>query len=213
MDVWIIPFIDIFLLVIALSVDAFVASFAYGSDKIKIPVISVAIISSICSMVLIVSTLLGSFIKQFIPPHSTNIICFIILFILGTIKLFDSSIKSFIRKNANLKKELKFSAFNLSFILNIYADPQNADCDSSKILSPAEAAPLAFALSIDGLAVGIGAGLVTINFVEIVILSLLSNAIAVLLGSYMGYKIAESTDLNLSWISGTLLIILSFMKL
>lgn len=203
--------VETLLLVTALSVDSFVASFAYGANKIKIPFISVSIISIICSVILVISVFLGSIVKPLIPEPQT--ICFVILFILGIIKLFDSSIKTFIRKHNDLNKQLKFSLFNLSFILNIYADPQNADCDLSRELSPIEAAPLAIALSIDGLAVGIGAGLVTVSIIQIVIFSVITNVITILLGSYVGYKIAERTSLNLSWLSGLLLIILAVMKL
>lgn len=203
--------VEALLLVTALSVDSFVASFAYGANKIKIPFISVSIISIICSVILILSIFLGSIIKPLIPEPQT--ICFVILFILGIVKLFDSSIKTFIRKHNDLNKQLKFSLFNLSFILNIYADPQNADCDLSRELSPLEAAPLAIALSIDGLAVGIGAGLVTVSIIQIIVFSLITNVITILLGSYIGYKIAERTSLNLSWLSGLLLIILAVMKL
>lgn len=205
--------IETLLLVTALSVDSFVASFSYGVNKIKIPFLSISIISAICSIILTASVFLGSIIKPFIPEHMTQSICFIILFLLGVVKLFDSSIKTFIRKHNDLNKQLKFCLFNLSFILNIYADPQNADSDLSRELSPKEAAPLAIALSIDGLAVGVGAGLVTFNLTQIIVFSLLANIINILSGSYIGYKIAERTSLNLSWLSGILLIILAVMKL
>lgn len=205
--------IETILLVIALSVDAFVASFAYGTNKIKIPFISIIVISTICSAFLALSLFLGSILKPMIATHLTSGICFSILFILGVVKLFDSSIKTFIRKHSNIKKELKFSLFNLSFILNVYADPQKADTDLSRELSPFEASSLAVALSLDGLAVGIGAGLASVNFIEIIIISLIFGIIAVLSGCYIGYKIAEKTSLNLSWISGVLLIILAIIKI
>lgn len=204
--------LETILLVIALSVDAFVASFAYGTNKIRIPFISVAVISTICSTILAISLFLGSILKPIIPIHLISGICFSILFVLGIVKLFDSSIKTLIRKHNNLKKELKFSLFNLSFILNVYADPQKADTDLSRELSPFEASSLAVALSLDGLAVGIGAGLASVNFVEIILVSLVFGMIAVLSGCYIGYKIAERTSLNLSWLSGVLLIILAIIK-
>ncbi len=213
MSIFYVSIIETLLLVTALSVDSFVASFAYGANKIKIPLLSVSVISIICSIILVISVFFGFIIKPLIPENMTKTISFIILFLLGIIKLFDSSIKTFIRKHNDLNKQLKFSLFNLSFILNIYADPQNADSDLSRELSPKEAAPLAVALSIDGLAVGVGAGLVTISLIQIMIFSLLTNIITILLGSYIGYKIAERTSLNLSWLSGVLLIVLAVMKL
>lgn len=205
--------LETLILVIAMSIDSFVASFAYGSDKIKIPFISIVIISSICSLVLTASLFLGKIISPILPSHLTNIICFTILFLLGIIKLFDSSIKTFIRKHNNINKKINFSIFNLRFILNIYADPQKADTDLSRELSPLEAMALAFALSVDGLVVGMGAGILTINFLEVIIFSFIFGVTAVLLGSYVGYKIAQRIDLNLSWLSGILLIVLAIIKL
>lgn len=201
------------LLVTAISLDSFVASFAYGTNKIKIPFLSVIIISTISSLILIISLFLGSIISPIIPPLVTSIICFTILFTLGIVKLFDSSIKALIRKYNKLTKEIKFSLFSLHFILNIYADPQNADSDLSSELSPLEALSLSLALSIDSLAVGFGAGMATFNLLEIIIFSFLFAMLSVILGSYIGYKLAERTDLNLSWLSGILLIILAIMKL
>lgn len=123
--------LETMLLAAALSVDSFIASFAYGTGKIKIPFVSV--------------------------------------FIFGLIKLFDSSIKSFIRKHKGIRKQLKFSMFSLNFNLNIYADPEDADTDSSRDLSPREAVSLAIALSLDGLAVGFGAGLANFNIIEVIV--------------------------------------------
>ncbi len=47
--------IESLLLVLAVSLDAFVASIAYGTNKIKIPFVSATIINIICSSVLGVS--------------------------------------------------------------------------------------------------------------------------------------------------------------
>ena len=49
MDVTLPSLLEAFLLVAAVSLDAFVASFAYGTNKIKIPVTSLIVISVICS--------------------------------------------------------------------------------------------------------------------------------------------------------------------
>lgn len=201
------------MLVVALSTDSFVSSFAYGTNKIKIPFLSVQVINVICSAILAVSLLLGSVIRQYIPSSLTTIICFCILFILGIIKLLDSTIKSIIRKHNNLNKEIKFSLFNLNFILNLYANPEEADVDASKTLSAGEAASLAVALSLDGLFMGIGAALVNLNILEVVLYSLLFGTGAIMLGCFIGNKVAQKIPMDLSWLSGVLLIVLAFLKL
>ncbi len=205
--------LEICLLVAALSVDAFVASFAYGSNRIKIPFLSVLITSGVCTGVLAVSLLLGTVLRGVIPQSVTVAVCFCILLILGLIRLLDSTIKSFIKKHSQWKKHIKFSLFNLHFILQLYAEPEKADVDQSRILSPGEAATLAVALSLDGLAAGFGAGAGGDAIVPVILLSLLFNALAVMGGGAVGRKVAEKIPLNLSWLSGVLLIGLAFLKL
>lgn len=151
--------LEALLLVVALSLDAFVASFAYGAQRIRIPYSSAAIISVICTAMLAVSLLAGSLLRPFLPQSLTKGLCFAILFLLGLVKLCDSTIKTLIRKHKRMHRQVSFSLFSLKFILDVYADPEKADRDGSRELSPAEAASLAVALSLDGLAVGFGAAL------------------------------------------------------
>lgn len=55
------------LLVIALSVDSFVASFSYGANHIRMPFRSVACISGICSGSLGLSLLVGRGLRSYLP--------------------------------------------------------------------------------------------------------------------------------------------------
>lgn len=197
----------------ALSMDAFVASFAYGSNKIKIPILSVQVINIICSSILGISLLSGTLLRQYIPQTLTPAICFAFLFILGLMKLLDSVTKSIIRKNTDFKKKIRFSMFNLKFILSLYADPEKADVDASSVISPAEAASLAVALSIDGLAVGFGAALGNVSGIAVFLCSLVIGTLAIITGCFLGNKIAGKIPFNLSWLSGALLIVLAFLKL
>lgn len=201
------------LLVTALSTDAFVASFAYGTNQIKIPVFSVLIISLICTGMMVLSLFIGNLVRPFVPPDMGKALCFLILMALGILKLFDSSIKAYIRKKKEINRKIKFSLFHLRFILNVYADPEDADSDASLVLSPGEAASVAIALSLDGLAVGFGAALTEVSWIELALFSLLINILAVVGGSLFGKKIAEKCSADLSWIGGALLILLAVCKL
>ncbi len=205
--------IEALLLALSLSTDAFVAGFAYGSNKIKIPILSVHIINTICCLILGVSLLVGALIRSFLPPSFTLFTCFIILFILGITKLLDSITKSLIRKYTHIHKEVRFSMFNFKFILKLYANPEEADIDASRTISSLEATSLAIALSLDGLAVGFGAALGNVNVLLVILFSLLSNAIAIVLGCFFGNQVANKISFDLSWISGLFLIILAFFKL
>mgnify|MGYP000853799871 CR=1 FL=1 len=201
------------LLVCSLSMDAFFAGFTYGSGRIKIPFRSVFIISIICSATLFLSLFTGTLISDYLSDSTARIIGFTILFILGIIKLFDGLLKIYINKKCELHKEITFSLFNLRFILNVYADPCKADKIADKILSPAEAAALALALSLDGLAAGFSAALTNANALFTSGLSLAFHLLAIPLGFFIGEKIAQKTKRDFSWLSGIMLIILALLRL
>ena len=201
------------LLVGALSIDAFVASFAYATSKIKIPFKSALMINVVSTTILGIALFTGSFVSKFIPSVFTTSICFAMLLMLGLTKLFDSTLKALIGPKGSLTRNYEFKVSDFRFFLNVYIDNTAADVDHSLTLSPKESFSLALALSLDGLAAGFGAGLVAANFIQIIIFSLIINIIAILGGCFVGNKIAEKTELNLSWLSGVTLILLAFLKL
>lgn len=204
--------LETILLVLSVSIDSFVASIAYGTDKIKIPISSALIIDVVCSLMLGISLFLGSFLKNYIPISLARGISFLILFLLGIYRLFEYLFKSYINKKSNINKPLTFKLFDFNFVLKVYADEVKADFDNSKILSAKEAFYLAFALSLDSLAVGFGSSLLAINYISAIITCLLVGIIAILTGVYIGRKFIEKANLNLSWLSGALLIVLAFMR-
>ena len=205
--------LEALILVTALSIDAFVASFAYGTNKIKIPFLSTIIISAVCSTILAISLIIGSILSDYIDSNITIAISFVIMFLLGIIKLFDSSIKALIRKNKNFKKEYKFSLFSLNFIINVYADPEKADKDKSRMLSPVEAVSLAIALSLDGAVAGFGAGLSSDSLIQTILYSFVIGACFIVAGYRLGNHISKKISFDMSWISGILLIVLAFLKI
>ena len=198
-------FPQLFLLITALSLDAFAASFVYGTDRVKIPAASVAVITALSTGILVLFLLLGKWFGGLIPPRATSVLCFLILFALGFIKLFDSTIKSFIRKSDFFERKVCFSISNLNFILTVYADPSAANGEDIAVLSPVEALSLGLALSLDSAAAGFGAGMMVTHLPLTILLSLLLNTAAVLLGSFLGRTLAKRSSLDLSWLSGLLL--------
>lgn len=213
MQGFLIVILESFLLTAAISIDIFMASVGYGIDNIKVPTLSTIIISGFCSLTLGISLFIGSAIENYISVESAKLICFAILFILGTIKIFDGSIKSYIIRRKNLHKKFSFSALHLNFILNIYADPKEADRDSSRYLSPPEAISLAIAMSIDGIAVGFGAALASANLWITISISFILGIFAIICGEKVGQKISKKSSLNISWLGGTILIFLAILKI
>ncbi len=201
------------LFVTALSTDALIASFAYGSNKIKMPFLSVQVIAFLSTGILGISLMLGVFIMPYIPNKLLKLISFLILLFLGIARLMDNIIKIIINKYLTVKKEIKFSMLNVNFILNIYANPKDADADHSKTLSPKEAFSLGLALSIDSMAAGVGAALGNINIIAVLILSLILSNLSIKTGELIGRKISDKAPIQISWFGGVLLILLAFLRI
>ena len=68
--------LEAFMLASSLSMDAFVASFAYGSNKIKIPFLSNQIINIVSSSILGISLFAGAILRQYLVDWVTLLICF-----------------------------------------------------------------------------------------------------------------------------------------
>lgn len=204
--------LETLLLVLSVSIDSFLASMAYGTNKIKIPIISALIIDFICSLMLAVSIFFGSYVKDYLPANVAVAISFSILLLLGFYRLFESVFKNIINKKCQMQKPVTFNLFDFHFILQVYADETKADLDKSKILSAKEALYLALALSLDSLAVGFGSSLITINLLQVIIVSLCVGFVFIILGCKIGRKFIEKVDIDLSWLSGALLIFLAFIR-
>lgn len=185
---------------LALSVDSFIAAFSYGTSKIKIPLPSVGIISVTGSLITGLSMLAGSFVKDFIPPGFTTLLSFGILFLLGVLKLFESS------------------------------EPANVDKDNSHSISAKEALSLSAALSLDGCAAGFGASLSAgtpaspgaaaagtvsslVPVAAVFLFSLIFGVFMVLSGSHIGNKAAGRLPIKPGIVGGLLLILLAVARL
>lgn len=205
--------LDSILLVIALSLDAFVASIAYGTNKIKIPLLSTIIINITCSFFLIFSLFLGRQVSKILPKEVTIIMSFTILMGMGVYYLFEGIIKTYLKKKSDEVKKVRIKLFQIWFIVDIYVDEIKADFNLSKDLSSKEALFLATALSLDSIAVGFGSSLVNINYLLVIALSIIVGMFAVRIGLYIGNKLVNNTKINLSWFTGIILIILALLKL
>ncbi len=205
--------IESLLLVLALSLDAFAASVAYGSNNIEIPFSSILVIDIICALFLGVALLFGAALRIIMPGNILVILSFTILMLLGIYYLFEGLVKASLGKEIENRKKVNLKLLDLRFIIEIYVDQTKADRNYSKYLNSGEALYLAIALSLDSLAAGFGSSIVGINFIEVILMSFIWHILAIKGGVALGQKLAIKSGLNLSWLSGVILIILATMKL
>jgi len=194
--------VDSILIAVSCAADAFAVSFAYGTKKIQIPLISCLIISSICTAVLGASMVAGTVLLQIIPPIAATWLAFSILMISGLLKLSDSIMKKVTRHYFAQRTPNGFFAK----LISMYVNPEEADCDKSSDISSGESAGLAVALSLDGIAIGIGASLGGANVIAVVIAAFVANAVFMMFGSLLGKLLVRRISWDISWLGGVILI-------
>lgn len=200
-------------LALALSADTFIAGFSYGAGGVKIPRASMWVINLVCSGVLGAALLAGAFAGRLFSGGAASWVSFALLMLMGLIKLLDGITKSVIRKHGRIQGLFRFSVFNFRFVLTLYADPEKADADGSKTLSPGEAAALAFSLSLDAVAAGFGSAVESGNIAAVFVMAALMNAAAMLSGVKMGKGLSDRLPFNISWISGAILMAMASARL
>ncbi|MCL2177228.1 MAG: manganese efflux pump [Firmicutes bacterium] len=176
------------LIALACSVDCFASAFAYGADRVRIPFFSALIINLVCCVVLGLGLLFGAFIGQYIDIEYTKWAGAFILVALGL-----SKIVSGLKKPVSIK----------------------ADIDNNKVITKGEATLVSAGISLDGLAVGLSFGLVSLSgfeFFIIVGLAFVAGGIALYLGGRIGQNIANKTTLRIGWLGGVMLIALAIMN-
>ena len=200
------------ILVFALCTDTFVASLAYGANRVHVTWGKIALLNGICSGCLGLALGMGSLIDAFVPENLTKTICFVCLFVLGLVKLLDYSIKTFINRNCCIRRNLSFNLSGLKVIVSIYGDPKAADLDGSLSLGWKETVFLALAMSIDSLVAGTMAAFLNLPTAATLGMNFAVGICMMYGGLWLGTKVASRWKCDLSWISGILLMALAFMK-
>ncbi len=177
------------LLLFAISMDSFAAGLSYSASKIKIPKVSLFIISIVGTVFFSVSLLLSEVIKPLVSVGTLSTIGVSLLLTLGVNSIFQVSIKSILRKAGGFKR-LGFSFGGINIASMIYLDETACDLDNSKRLSPKEAFLLASALSIDSLVSGFGVGADISNKLLAIVLSFILGFVAISLGTLLGGRLS-----------------------
>ena len=175
-----------FILAISLSIDALAAGIVYGMRNIIIPIPSKVIICISSILYSGVAIYAGGSLSKIMPSKVASFLGIGILLFLG-----------------------------LYMIIKVQK-PAEGDVDKSGIIEIKEAVMLGFALSIDSIGVGIGAGFADIKSPLIPIMVGLFQLIFLSTGTWIGIKFKNSCKLNertLSVLAGILLLILAILRL
>lgn len=204
--------LHIFLLVVALCMDLFVASIAYGAGRISFSWKQAVAVNGICSLCLGVSLLFGSLIDGWISEKFTKEICFFSLLLLGCLKLADAGIRRYVREHKEINRKIHFSFSRLRFLITIYGDPLEADADRNAMLSWREVFFFSFAMSIDSLIAGTMAAFLKISVLFTVCTAFFMGILFTWFGLFIGRRIGRNDPGDLSWVSGLLFLLLAVLK-
>ncbi|MEV2482208.1 sporulation membrane protein YtaF [Paenibacillus larvae] len=228
------PGISLFVLALAVSLDGLGVGMMYGIRKIKIPLLSVAIISLWSGLVILASMQIGTWLAEWISPALARKLGAVILIGIGIWALYQLYMQKHPgREEPGRVPENQFESLGVpvngkllsrevvsielkrfGLVIQILRTPSVADVDRSGNISAYEATLLGLALSLDAFGAGIGAAL--IGFSPIVTSAVIasSGGFFIAMGLKAGYRFA---DLNwvkrLSVLPGCVLVLMGLIKL
>lgn len=179
------------------DIDTLVIGLSYGIKKIKLTPFSILIISILPTIGTFVSMKLGKSIINFIPESLTNFIGSVILILIGLYPILEPYIIKL--KNKSYKNKDQY--------VSALKNPEKFDEDDSGYIDIKETIPLAIALTVNNLAIGVGAGLANINILLTTIFTFALNIVNLILGYILGNKCFSVLFGNFAKIFSCLIII------
>lgn len=198
------------LLAVTVSIDTYIAAAAYCNSGIRIPPLSSAVINLICASVLGISLSFSEALSSRLSPDIFRICGRCVIIAIGLLTILKSFARSLARR-VEERGELSVKLGKTPLAVKLYLDDTAADTDHSKVLSAGEAAALALASSLDSAAVGMGSGYCGISPLAASCLTLICGFAAIWSGIATGKKLSSLSH-DISWVGGSLLILLAFIN-
>ena len=173
--------------VLVISIDLFACAFAYGTAGVKVSFGKILLINAIGKLIVGSGLFIGYFVGGFMPEGVGIWVGFAVLLSVGVIKLIQWLVT---RGKAN-----KAIARNITW---------------------GEAAALGIVLALDGLAAGIGTTMTLLSLLfifSVFAISVLSDQFVFMASQRLGKSLTKKANLDLGWLSGVVLMIVSVCKL
>ena len=215
-------------LALAVSLDGLSAGMMYGIRKIRIPALSIAIVSGLSAFVLFGSMAVGDLFVGWLPERAAQWTGAGILIAIGIWALVQMALTSRRESEAEPhaddalsaetvaeeKTLLQWEIRQLGLIIRIWRTPSMADMDRSGVISASEAVLLGIALSLDSLGAGIGAALIGFPPVETSLLIGAACGACIAVGVKLGFFLSGWRWIGkLTLLPGCILIVMGLMKL
>ena len=220
------PLFSLLLLAFALSLDGFGVGITYGLRKMKIPLLSIVIISLCSGVVICVSMQVGVLLARMVSPHAASAVGAVILVLMGCWSLIQMLMQKehdhgiihtlsenpieVVDKPAVFSLELR----HMGIVIQILRTPSSADMDDSGSISSIEAMILGIALSLDAFGAGLGAALLGFQPVWTSLVIATFSGTFLVMGMRTGLRFSEHSWMKRAAILPALMLILmGIMKL
>ncbi len=204
--------IYIVILALAVSLDSFFTGVTYGTGAIRIPLSSLAVVGLVTAVCSAVPMLASGFVGAAIDPAVAVWTGSALLFILGVWNIFqDYLLKRLVLPSAGAADRLTIRFGRI--IVSIMSDPEYADLDRSKTISPHEAVYLGIALGLDNMAAIFGACLIGILPLYTPLAMALIQMTLVRLGVLLATAFAPGPEKRLFYLPGAILVFIAVFRL
>lgn len=225
------PIVSLLILAFAVSLDGFGVGVTYGLRKIRIPLLSIAIICLCSGFIIYGSMQVGAWMSTYLNEAIGKRVGAIILIGIGIWALVQMLKNHSDSDDADTEPEtvgtlasqdvifkakqivnIELKRFGL--VIQILRTPSKADVDKSGIISSSEATLLGLALSLDAFGAGIGAALIGFKPLMTSAVIALACGTFIALGLRIGFQFADVCWVKrLSFVPGCILIVMGIMKL
>ncbi len=204
----------VLLLGLAVSIDAFAAGVAYGIKSIKMPANSLAVIGVITALCTSTAITLAYYLGSFINTSLAVAAGSLLLIAIGAWNIF----QEYITKNKKLQgastdnPSLKLRIGRI--VISIMSDPETADIDRSRSISPSEAILLGLALGIDNMVATFAAALIKpLPLYTPAIMAFIQMLLIAVGISAASRLISDDLRKRFPYVPGAILIILGIIRL
>ena len=198
---------------LAVTLDSLTAGLTYGTRKVRILPLSYLILICIPALFITAANQLGTLLACLLPPQVLPWISFLLLFLLGISKIIESLIRRLAAKHPSLTRNWGCKIKQINIIFTIYLSPEYANVEDLQILSAKEALLLSLALSLDSILVGMAFTTEEVSWILLFLLAILFNLLFFLVGYLVGHVLCHLFHVDLSWLSGLLLLLLALQAL
>jgi putative sporulation protein YtaF len=224
------PMVSLILLAFAVSLDGFSVGVMYGLRQIRIPLLSIGIISLCSGLIIFGSMQIGVLLTTWIQPAAASRVGATILIGIGVWALFqllqskqqdsESDTAAAFDSEADTSaaaisptKIIYIELKRFGLVIQILKTPAIADVDRSGNISASEATLLGVALSLDAFGAGIGAALIGFNPILTAVVIAVSSGIFIATGLQIGRRFAGTLWIcKLSVLPGCVLILMGILK-